>query len=343
MKKGILLSLVCLLLLGGCGKIPTLKNGEEAVVTFKKGDEEHMISAEELFEELKNSFGLNATIKLVDTYILEKEFADYVDEAKENAKNFVDAQVESLGGEQEFLTELRNQTGYTDREAYENYLYMSYMQSHAVEEYAKSLVTDKEIKEYYDKDAKEDVEVYQILITPEVKDSMTSDEKKEAESAAKKKAEEVIKKLNESEDKNKLDTFKKLVKEYSEDESTKDKDGNMGYINYSDLDSNYDELLDALYKLKNGEYSKKVITTELGYHVIYRNASKDKAKLEDMKDEIIETLANEKINTDTDLSLNSMKHYRELYNMKIIDSTLDRQYGIYLNNLANSTTTNSAN
>ena len=37
--------------------------------------------------------------------------------------------------------------------------------------------------------------LYQILITPEVKDSMTSDEKKEAESAAKKKAEEVIKKL----------------------------------------------------------------------------------------------------------------------------------------------------
>jgi len=37
-------------------------------------------------------------------------------------------------------------------------------------------------------------------------------------------------------------------------------------------------------------------------------------------------------------SINSMKHYRELYNMKIIDSTLDRQYGIYLNNLINQTT-----
>lgn len=336
MKKGLILSLICITLLCGCGKIPKLQNGEEAVVTFKKDDNEHQISAEELYTELKANFGLEATLKLIDTYVLETEFSGYIDEAKKNAENYVKAYIEAYGGEDKFLSALQQNTNYTDIDAYKDYLYVSFMQSHALEEYAKKQVTEKEIKDYYDKDAKEDVEVYQILVTPEVKDNMTATEKKEAENKAKEKAKDIIKKLNEAEDK--LATFKELVKEYSEDESTKDSDGNMGYINYNDLGKEYDEFLDTIYKLKNGEYSKEVITTEAGYHVVYRNASREKNSLDDMKDKIIETLANEKITKDSEMSLKSMKYYRELYNMKIIDSTLDRQYGIYLNNLANSNT-----
>ena len=66
-RKGIIISLVCLTFLSGCGKTPKLQNGEEAVVTFKKGDIEHKISAEDVYEELKNNFGLEATLKLIDT------------------------------------------------------------------------------------------------------------------------------------------------------------------------------------------------------------------------------------------------------------------------------------
>ncbi len=82
MKKKIILSLICLLTLCGCGKIPKLQNGEEAVITFAKGDVKHQISAEELYKELKDNFGLEATLKVIDTYILETEFADYKDEAQ---------------------------------------------------------------------------------------------------------------------------------------------------------------------------------------------------------------------------------------------------------------------
>ncbi len=333
MKKFILLSLICLLTLCGCGKIPTLQNGEEAVVTFTKGKEEHKISAEELYDELKNNFGLEATLKLIDTYILEKEYDDYIEEAKKNAENYIEAYVNAYGGEEEFLNDIRQRTNYSSIDAYKEYLYLSFMQSHALEEYAKSLVTDKEIEDYYNEKAKEDVEVYHILITSDATDSMTSDEKKEAENKAKDKVKEVIKKLDEAE--NKFDTFKSLVKEYSEDEATKDDNGNLGYINYNDLSEEYDELLDAAYKLKNGEYSKDVITTELGYHVIYRNASRDKSSLEDLKNEIVEKLASEKIQNNSTISVDSMKNYRKDYNLKIIDDNLNRQYGIYLNNLTN--------
>ncbi|MBQ7031883.1 MAG: peptidylprolyl isomerase [Bacilli bacterium] len=337
MKKGLILSLICLLTLCGCGKIPTLQNGEEAVITFAKDEKEHKISAEELFEELKTNFGLEATLKLIDTYILETEFEDYKEEATTNAENYIEAMIESYGDEKTLLEAIQYNTNYSTIEAYQEYLYISFMQSHALEEYAKNQVTDKEIETYYNDEAKGDVEVYHILITPDVTDDMKSDEKTKAEDEAMTKAKDIIKKLNKAD--NKLEEFKKLVKEFSEDEATKKKDGNLGYINYGDLDKTYDELLDAVYKLKDGNYSKEVVTTELGYHVIYRNASKEKASLKDLKEEIIETLANRKMEKDSEISLNSMKYYRELYNMKIIDSTLDRQYGIYLNNLANQSTT----
>ena len=337
MKKGLILSLICLLTLCGCGKIPTLQNGEEAVITFAKDEKEHKISAEELFEELKTNFGLEATLKLIDTYILETEFEDYKEEATTNAENYIEAMIESYGDEKTLLEAIQYNTNYSTIEAYQEYLYISFMQSHALEEYAKNQVTDKENETYYNDEAKGDVEVYHILITPDVTDDMKSDEKTKAEDEAMTKAKDIIKKLNKAD--NKLEEFKKLVKEFSEDEATKKKDGNLGYINYGDLDKTYDELLDAVYKLKDGNYSKEVVNTELGYHVIYRNASKEKASLKDLKEEIIETLANRKMEKDSEISLNSMKYYRELYNMKIIDSTLDRQYGIYLNNLANQSTT----
>ena len=333
MKKYLILSLICLLTLCGCGEIPKLQNGEEAIITFAKDDKEHKISAEELFNELKENFGLEATLKIIDTYVLETEFASYVDTAKDNAEAMINAMLESYGSKEALLQDIMKNTNYTTVEGYQDYLYISYLQSHAIEEYAKDQIKDKEIEKYYEDKVEGDVELYHILITPEVTDDMKTEDITKAEDAAKTQAQDIIKRLKNAD--NTLEEFKKLVKEFSDDEATKDKDGNLGYINYGDLDENYDELLDAAFKLKNGKYSTEVITTELGYHVIYRNASKEKEKLEDVKEEIIETLANELLQTDREISINSMKYYRELYNLKIVDSELDRQYGIYLNNLIN--------
>lgn len=338
MKKSLLLIFICAFMLCGCGKIPKLANGEEAVITFSKGEKEHQISADELYKELKNNYGLEATIKLIDTYVLETEFNDYSATAKKNAENFIKAMIETYGSEEALLEDIQSFTNYSTITAYQEGLYTSYMQSHALEEYSKSLVTDKEIEDYYKNEAKGDIEVYHILITPEVTSSMTDDEKTEAENAAKSKIEEIIKKLDSASDK--LEEFKKLVKEYTQDESTKDKDGNLGYINYDVLGTEYDELVDAAYKLKDGSYSKSVITTQLGYHVIYRNASKEKDSLENLKESIIEKLAARKVANDSKMSIKSMKYYRELYNLDIVDDELKRQYGIYVNNLLNRTDEN---
>ena len=134
--------------------------------------------------------------------------------------------------------------------------------------------------------------------------------------------------------------FESLAKEYSDDDSTKKKGGALGYINLNNLSSNYDELVNAATKLKDGEYSTKVITTEVGYHVILRVKQKSKGTLKDASDTIRTILSKEKLSSETNLNVKAMKYYREEYGVKIIDSEINSQYSKYMNNVLNSTNQN---
>ena len=124
-----------------------------------------------------------------------------------------------------------------------------------------------------------------------------------------------------------------LAKEYSKDESTKDKGGSLGKINFGDLDSKYDELLNTAKKLKDGEYSTSVITTELGYHVILKVKTYEKDTLENLKDEIVKKLADKYISDNQDsIGLTALQHYRKEYNMEIEDDEIKKQYSNYIQN-----------
>ena len=96
MKKKVLVLGVCSLLLCGCGKIPTLSNGDEAVVTFKDGE---MISANDFYEEIKNSYGLDTLINMIDKYVFENEFPDDLKDAKAYAESSVDQLISYTGSE----------------------------------------------------------------------------------------------------------------------------------------------------------------------------------------------------------------------------------------------------
>ena len=272
---------------------------------------------------------------MIDTYICETEFKDYKDTASKNAQAYIDAFIEQYGGKDKFLEALQSQTNYQTIDAYQNYLYLANLQSHAIEEYAKTKITDKEIKAYYDDEAIGDMEINHILITADVKDGAKDDEKKKAEEAAKKTVNEIIEKLKTAK-KNKEDiteAFTKLAKEYSKDDSTKDKGGALGKINLGDLDSKYDELLNSAKKLKDGEYSTSVITTELGYHVILKVKSYEKDTLDNLKDKIVETLADRYITKNKNsIGLNALQHYRKEYGMEIQDDEIKKQYSNYIQN-----------
>ena len=327
MKKKICALCMLMLLTTGCGKIPQLSNGDDAVITYENG---HKISVNDLYEKVKNNYALESLITMSDTYILETEFEDYTSKAKEYAEAYVKALSEQNGGDEELLKLLQQYYGYSSIAAYQEYMYLSYLQSHAIEEYAKEQITDKEIEKYYNDTVKGDLDLSHILITADIKDGMKDDEKKGAENKAKETVNEIIEKLKK--DDNVEEEFVKLVKEYKKDESRKE-NGSLGKITYGDLDETYDELLDAAYKLKDGEFSTSVITTELWYHVILRTKSYEKDTLDNLKDEIREKLANNLIKSSKDISLTGLQHYRKKYGMEIQDSELKKQYSTYIQNL----------
>lgn len=331
MKKKIFALCAIMLLASGCGKVPKLENGKEAIVTFKDGEK---ISVDDFYELIKNEYGLNSLISMVDKYICETEFEDYKDTASKNADALINSLKEQYGSEDKLLEALQG-SGYNTIDAYKDYAYLSYLQSHAIEEYAKTKITDKEIENYYKNDAIGDMEINHILITSNVKKDATDDEKKAAQDEAKKKANEVIDKLNTAKKNGEdiTEAFTKLAKEYSEDDSNKDKGGALGKINYGSLSSKYDELVKAAKSLKDGEYSTSVITTELGYHVILKVKTYEKDTLENLKDSIKETLAEKYVtNNKSSIGLNALQHYRKEYKMEIQDDEMKKQYSNYIQN-----------
>ena len=319
MKKKVLILGVCSLLLCGCGKIPTLSNGDEAVVTFKDGN---MISANDFYEEIKNNFGLNTLLNMIDKFVFESEFADEM----ENANTYADAVIDQLktnyGSEEELLSALQY-SGYQTIEAYKDFVYISYLQNIAIEAYVSDNITEDELKEYYENDVYPDMTISHILITPDVTDDMEDEEKEKAENTAKKNGDDIE------------ETFAKLAKEYSEDDDSKEDGGSLGEINIGSLDSNYDELVKAASELKDGEYSTEIITTELGYHVILKTKTGEKKSYDDSLDSMKESITQDKLTEDQSLMVDAIRYYRDLYELDIVDSELDSQYSIYMNNLIN--------
>ena len=331
MKKNITRIIVlalCVLMVTGCGsKIPKLSNGDEAVVTLKGGSK---ISANELYSELKDDYALNALVNMIDKKILEKEYKSKMKDATKDADKTMKELEDAYGDD--LLNTIQYYTSYSTIEGYKEYLYLNYLQNLAIEDYCKKQINDKDIKNYYDKEIVGDIKVNHILITAKVKDDMTDDEKKAKEDEAKKKVEDIIKQLKKTDSKKIKDTFKELAAKNSEDESTKNNSGSLGYINKDTLDSSYKDLVTAAYKLKDGEFSTSVITTELGYHVIYREASKEKSPLKDVKDSIVEKLATEYKTNNPVASVKALQEIRKKYDMEIVDSELKTQYAKFIQN-----------
>ena len=85
MKKTLIAALLVGLTVTGCGKVPVLKDGKEAVLTSKDGD----ITIDELYETMKDTYALQTLIDMMDLNILEKDYPstdeekDYIKETKD--------------------------------------------------------------------------------------------------------------------------------------------------------------------------------------------------------------------------------------------------------------------
>jgi len=326
MKKKIVMLALCVLMISGCGKIPKLSNGDEALVTLKGGS---MVSVNDLYDEIKKSDAtLDKMIEMVDKKILEEKYADKIEEAKSNVDDQVALLEQTYGDQLDSI--IKQNTNYSGIEEYKTALYLNELRQFAIKDYCKDQITDKQIKKYYEDEVVSDIKLSHILITSKATDDMTDDEKKAAETEAKEKAQSIISELNKTDKKEIANKFAELANAQSDDNATKSNGGSFGYINKDTLSSEYDELVDAAYKLKDGEYSTKVITTELGYHIILRTETKEKASLDDVKDTIIEKLADDYLAKNSIANVRALQELRKEYDFEIVDSDLKSRYAAYI-------------
>lgn len=327
MKKKILIALLILGCTAGCGKVPKLSGGKEAVVSFE--DTKISISADDLYNEIKEKYALSSLIDMIDNSILLKEYP----KSDSDAKKYADEQLESIKkyyvdddgkyDEKSLLSALSQYYGISSLDEFKEMLKLTYYRNKAVDDYAKNSITDKQVQKYYDEEYVGDISCKHILIAPKTKDSMSDAEKKKAEEAALKTAKEVIKKLNDGA------KFDDLAKEYSDDDSNKNKGGDLGYFNKGDMVTEFET---AAYALKLNKYTTTPVKTKFGYHIILKTGEKEKEALDKVKDTIITTLADKAKEDDNTMQINALVELRKKYGMKIEDSSLSKQYSTYISN-----------
>lgn len=313
-------TLAVLVFVTGCGKVPKLENGQDAVITLKGED----ISVDTLYKEMKDKYALNVLLDLMDTEILNKEYKD-TKESKQEIQDQIDLMVTQYGqgNEATLLQQTYSAWGIDTMDELRDYLTLQYKRNLAIEDYAKSLISDDEINKFYEDKIFGDITAKHILISPDVADNATDAEKKAAEEKALKDANEVISKLKNGE------KFDDLAKEYSDDESTKSNGGKLSAFTHGDMVVEFEE---AAKKLENGKYTTTPVKTTYGYHIIYKESQKDKPKLKTVKDDIKEEIAKEKLNNDATLQITALEELRKEYKVKIEDDTLKSQYELYLEN-----------
>lgn len=325
MKKTLIIATTFLLIIStlGCSKETKLEGGEKELVSFT--DTKLNISTNDLYEKLKDKYGINFLIDMIDTKILDKEFPD-----SDSINDYVNIQVNSIKNyyktETEFL-EYINNYGYKNEDELKEYFKLNYKRNLAIKDYLKTLVSDDDINNYYDNKITGDIETKHILIEVKTTSSQTEDEKRTVKEEALKKAKEAIDKLNEGK------SFDEVCKEYSGDDATKNMGGLMGFINTLNLD---DVSRQELTKLEVGKYSTEALETEYGYEIFMKVSEKDKPKLEDVKTHIIETLADEKLTKDSKLQYKGLEYIRDKYGFSIKDEDLQVYYENTMNNLLNS-------
>ena len=239
-KKVIFVLCFALLLVTGCGKVPVLKNGEEVFVQINKKN----VSANDIYNELKDKYGKDVMIEVIDKILLEDKYKDS-DEITEYVDSQIDYFIQQYGDEG-FVSALE-QANMTEDDLRDQ-IALDYRRTLAAKDYVKNTITDDEINEYYENEIRGDIKASHILIKPDVADDATDEEKEKAEEEAKKKAEEIITKLNNGE------KFEDLAKENSDDEGSAENGGDLGYFPKGQM---VDEFENAVVELEVDKYTKE--------------------------------------------------------------------------------------
>ena len=289
-------------------RIATLKDGTQPVAEIHG----YTVTANELYEDMKDVYSISSLLDKIDNKILEEKYPEtdeMNDELKQQAESYYSAYKQYYKMDKE--TFLSN-NGFGSEKAFLEYLRLQYRRNKYAEDYIKTLISDKEVEKYYEDKVYGDINTKHILV--KVDSSASDEDKKKAEDLAK----EIISKLNDGK------SFDAVKEEYK-DQITYEE---LGYKSYNaNLESAY---MEAMQKLENNSYSKEPVKTSYGYHVIYRIDQKEKPALEDVKEEIIDSLVSEKKSEDKNISYVALDKMREESGLKFSDTVLEKKYNTYM-------------
>lgn len=313
----ILLCIICILLivniiLISIGHKVKLSDGKEIVASI----DGKTITAEELYESVKENYGTNSLMDIIDSTIIEKEIenkSDALEKAKEQVSS-IKKQYETMGYD---WNEVLKNYGYESEQVLVDEIEKSLLKEEVAVKYISKNITDEEIKKYYDENVNDSYTAKHILITPDTTDDMTDEQKTEAENAALATANEVITKLNNGED------WNTLVSTYSEDTGSKENNGLIENFTKGDV---VDEFFNATKNLADGSYTTEPVKSKFGYHIIIRVSKTEKEALENMKDDLMNEIIDSKLANDSNLYNTTWGEIRKNYNLKINDTTIESYY-----------------
>ncbi len=313
----------------GCGKEIEVKNGSKVAASL----DDSKFTATEYYNEIKKD-NISKLIDMMDSSILAKKYKNSKDEDEAVTKQIDQIKSNYGSDEDAYKNILKQYFGVESEKELEEKLRLEYKRTNAVKDYVKKNLKDDEIKKYYEENIYGDMKASHILITADVKDDATDEEKTEAENKAKEEAEKIIKQLDEGK------KFADLAKKNSKDESNASNGGDLGYFSYDDM---VEEFSKATKELKVNEYTKEPVKTEYGYHIILKTGEKKKPKLDKVKKDIKEKLQEQKLNDDQGLYYEALLEIRKENKIKWNDDSLKKAYNDYMNNLIETARTQSNN
>lgn len=299
-------------------KVPKTSKGEEIVATIKG----KKVTADALYEQLKESYGADALINIIDTYIADKEVEitkehkEYVEEVVDYYKEYAEYYGVDLAT---FLASYVGINGVETEEQFRKYVLEDYKKTIVVTNYIGENAKEDDLKDYYKENFSDKLTVKHILI--EV-DSEAKDKDK-ADKEAYNKAVKLINKLKDTSSK-KLDSkFEELAEDNSDDTATYADGGLIEDFSKKDV---VEEFWEASQKLENGKFTTEPVKTTYGYHIILKVSSTPVEKYKDIKDEVKKAYAENKLSEDSTLMAKKWDELRKQYKLSIEDDFIKELY-----------------
>lgn len=299
-------------------KVPKTSKGKEIVATIKG----KKVTADDLYEELKENYGTDALINIIDTYIADKEVEitdehkKYVDEVVDYYKDYAEYYKVDLAT---FLANYVGLNGIETEDQFREYVLEDYKKTVAVTNYIGENAKEEDLKDYYKENFSDKLTVKHILIEVDAE----AEDKDKADKEAYEKAKDLIEELEDTSSK-KLDSkFEELAEDNSDDTATYSNGGLIEDFTKKDVVS---EFWEASEKLEDGKFTTEPVKSSYGYHIILKVSSTPVEKYKDIKNDVKKAYAESKLSSDSTLMVKTWDEIRNQYKLSIEDDYIKALY-----------------